>query len=82
MEVKEFSNRLVLWVRGNPNPYPDEIEKIKSFGQMLSDHGIEYTEGKYETLREANVNYGIHTIHVLHLLFDDVNFTAYKLIKD
>ncbi|MCK9529521.1 MAG: hypothetical protein M0R77_03010 [Gammaproteobacteria bacterium] len=82
MEIKEFHNRIILWARGNPNLYPEEIEQIENFGKLLRFHGIEYTEGKFETLKESNVNYGIQTIHVLHLLFDDANFTAYKIIKD
>lgn len=82
MEIKVFQNRIILWVRGNPSPYPEEQEQIENFVKLLASHGIEFTVGKQETLKESNVNYGVHTINVVHLHFDDVNFTAYKLIKD
>lgn len=82
MEVKVFPNRIILWVRGDPSPYPGEKEQVENFIQMLKSHGIEFTFGKQETLKDNNANYGIHTVIVLHLIFDDVNFTAYKLIKD
>lgn len=59
-----------------------EKEQISNFGKFLADHGIQYTEGKTERFYLASGPSGNTHRHVLHLLFDNVNYAAYKLIKD
>lgn len=84
MEIKEYPNRLILSFESDKGwSIPDyEKEEIAKFGKFLADHGIQYTEGKTERLYLASGPGGHLHRHVLHLILDDVNYTAYKLIKD
>lgn len=83
MEIKEYPNRLMIYFDSESYSIPEnEKEQIAKFGKMLSDHGIVWTEGKTERLFLASGPDGNTHRHILHILLDSVNYTAYKLIKD
>lgn len=80
--VKDFKNHLIISVDDDQTLSKSVQDELANFGKFLRDHGIQYTIGKSDRIFMA-ANMGRYCYrHVLHLHLDDVNYTAYKLIKD
>lgn len=82
MTIKVFKNLII--VRNDPKRVQSSFldseifGKINQFKYFLEWHGIEFKEGRKDSYRDEN---GV-MLESQAFILDDVNMTAYRLVKD